>query len=71
MKYKQVISGAFLERLNRFVATVEIDGVTETVHIKNTGRCRELLAPRCRVYLAAAENENRKTRYDLIAVEKS
>ncbi|MCD7812224.1 MAG: DNA/RNA nuclease SfsA [Ruminococcus sp.] len=70
MKYKQVISGVFLERLNRFVAAVEIDGITETVHIKNTGRCRELLVPRCRVYLAAAENENRKTRYDLIAVEK-
>lgn len=70
MKYKQVISGVFLERLNRFVATVEIDGVTETVHIKNTGRCRELLVPHCMVHLAAAENENRKTRYDLIAVEK-
>ncbi len=70
MKYKQVLSGVFLERPNRFIAHVLLNGVRETVHVKNTGRCRELLLPGSKVYLAAAENPDRKTKYDLIAVEK-
>lgn len=70
MKYKNVIEGVFISRQNRFVATVEINGSAETVHVKNTGRCRELLVPRCRVYLSVSDNPSRKTKYDLIAVEK-
>lgn len=70
MKYKQVTEGIFLERPNRFIAYVDIDGVREKVHVKNTGRCKELLVPGNRVYLSAAENTNRKTGFDLIAVEK-
>lgn len=70
MKYKQIISGIFLERPNRFIAHVEINGMQETVHVKNTGRCKELLIPGSTVYLSIAENPNRKTKYDLVAVEK-
>lgn len=70
MQYGQVVKGIFRERPNRFVALVEIAGTLETVHVKNTGRCRELLLSGCTVYLAVAENPNRKTKYDLIAVEK-
>lgn len=70
MKYKQIISGIFLERPNRFIAHVEIDGVPEIVHVKNTGRCKELLLPGRTVYLSVADNPSRKTKYDLIAVEK-
>ncbi len=60
-----------MARPNRFVAKVEVDGGEETVHVKNTGRCRELLLPRVKVILSMADNPNRKTRYDLIAVEKA
>jgi sugar fermentation stimulation protein A len=70
MKYNKVVKGRFIKRPNRFIAEVETDGKIETVHVKNTGRCRELLVPGCTVYLAAAENPDRKTRFDLIAVEK-
>ena len=70
MKYRNVIAATFLSRPTRFIAYVEIDGVKETVHVKNTGRCRELLVHGCRVYLAGADNPARKTKYDLIAVEK-
>jgi len=70
MKYKNVISGKFIERPNRFIAKVEIDGKTETVHVKNTGRCKELLIPDTKVYLSLSDNPERKTKYDLIAVEK-
>ncbi|WP_298483722.1 DNA/RNA nuclease SfsA [uncultured Ruminococcus sp.] len=70
MKYKQIISGIFLERPNRFIAHVEIDGVPEIVHVKNTGRCKELLLSGSTVYLSVADNPSRKTKYDLIAVEK-
>ncbi len=70
MRYNTVISGRFLDRPNRFIAHVEtVDGV-ETVHVKNTGRCRELLVPGATVYLERGANPNRKTAYDLIAVEK-
>ena len=70
MKYNQVVEGVFLERPNRFVAKVKIDGSIETVHVKNTGRCRELLIPGSRVFLSRALNLDRKTAYDLISVYK-
>lgn len=70
MQYQTVKKGIFLHRPNRFIAQVEIDGHTETVHVKNTGRCRELLIPGATVYLEESGNPNRKTRFDLIAVEK-
>ena len=70
MKYKEIKKGHFLERLNRFVARVEIDGNVETVHVKNTGRCKELLLPGVEVILEVSDNPNRKTKYDLIAVYK-
>lgn len=70
MQYQAVKKGIFLHRPNRFIAQVEIDGQTETVHVKNTGRCRELLIPGATVCLEESGNPNRKTRFDLIAVEK-
>lgn len=70
MKYGRVIHGKFLERPNRFIANVEIEGHTETVHVKNTGRCRELLIPGTDVILEIADNPSRKTNYDLISVKK-
>ena len=70
MKYGAVTKGIFLERPNRFIARVIMDGETVVCHVKNTGRCRELLVPGATVYLAAAENPHRKTDWDLIAVEK-
>lgn len=70
MKYSKVISGRFIERPNRFVAIADINGKRETVHVKNTGRCKELLVPGCKVYLSVSDNPERKTRCDLIAVEK-
>lgn len=71
MKYNHVVPATFLSRSNRFIAKVCLcDGREETVHVKNTGRCKELLIPGCNVYLEKSENPNRKTLYDLIAVEK-
>ena len=70
MQYGTVISGRFLDRPNRFIAHVETEEGIETVHVKNTGRCRELLVPGATVYLEKGVNPNRKTAYDLIAVEK-
>lgn len=70
MKYKEVVTGKFVDRPNRFIAHVEIDGKVQTVHVKNTGRCRELLLPDVEVYLEVADNPARKTAYDLIAVYK-
>lgn len=70
MKYKNVVKGTFIERPNRFIAKVDIDGNIHTVHVKNTGRCRELLIKGSTVYLAKSDNLERKTLYDLIAVEK-
>lgn len=70
MRYQEVIPAVFLERPNRFIALVLVNGQTERVHVKNTGRCRELLIAGCTVYLAAGRNPSRKTKYDLIAVEK-
>ena len=71
MRYRNVIPAAFIDRPNRFIAHVEIGGRRETVHVKNTGRCRELLLPGAEVFLAGAENPERKTAWDLIAVRKS
>lgn len=70
MRYQSVIPGFFVARPNRFVAQVETADGMQTVHVKNTGRCRELLVPGARVYLAEGDNPARKTRFDLIAVEK-
>ena len=71
MKYGIVVKGSFIERPNRFIAHVQIGDNTETVHVKNTGRCRELLITGAEVWLEPAENPARKTKYDLIAVRKS
>lgn len=71
MKYGTVVPGRFLARPNRFIAHVELDGQTQICHVKNTGRCRELLVPGAQVYLEDfGPDTKRKTRYDLIAVEK-
>lgn len=71
MRYDNIISGTFVDRPNRFVAHVDIDGRRETVHVKNTGRCKELLIPGCEVWLTAPGTPGRKTEYDLVAVRKS
>lgn len=68
MKYANTLHGKFIDRPNRFCARVELCGRTETVHVKNTGRLGELLLPGAEVMLAAAENPERKTKYDLISV---
>ena len=70
MQYQNIRRGVFLDRPNRFVAHVEIGGLRETVHVKNTGRCRELLIPGREVILSHSDSPSRKTAYDLIAVEK-
>lgn len=70
MIYKNFLKATFLSRPNRFIAKVLINGSEETVHIKNTGRCKELLIPECTVYLSVSDNPLRKTKYDLVAVEK-
>lgn len=70
MQYPSVVEARFVSRPNRFVAQVLLDGTTQTVHVKNTGRCRELLVPGTPVYLTPAQNPLRKTPYDLIAVQK-
>ncbi|MDD7348670.1 MAG: DNA/RNA nuclease SfsA [Clostridiales bacterium] len=70
MKYNKTIHGQFCSRLNRFVAEVTINGKQETVHVKNTGRCKELLLPGAEVILEISDNPSRKTKYDLICVYK-
>ena len=70
MKYKNIVEGKFISRPNRFIAHVEIDGVEHVVHVKNTGRCRELLQPGATVYLEKSDNPARKTLYDLVSVKK-
>ena len=70
MKYKKVVKAKFIERPNRFIAFCDIDGKIEKVHVKNTGRCRELLTDNAVVYLEESDNPNRKTKYSLICVEK-
>lgn len=70
MKYTEIVKGRFLRRPNRFIAYVELDGRSERVHVKNTGRCRELLMPGAVVYLEKGAGPGRSTAYDLVAVEK-
>ena len=70
MKYKNIVKAKFIARPNRFIARVDLDGNELVVHVKNTGRCKELLIPGCTVYLDKAKNPERKTLYDLVAVEK-
>lgn len=70
MEYRTIVQAKFIERVNRFVAYVELLGKRERVHVKNTGRCRELLLPGAKVFLAQSDNPGRATAYDLVAVEK-
>lgn len=70
MRYDNLCRGTFLARPNRFVALVEIGGAVQRAHVKNTGRCRELLVPGCAAYLVHSDNPARKTAWDLVAVEK-
>ncbi len=70
MKYERIVEGRFIERPNRFVAYVDIAGKREKVHVKNTGRCKELLQDFAQVFLSYSENEGRNTAYDLVAVKK-
>ena len=70
MKYRNIVEGIFKERPNRFIAYVEVDGKTEVCHVKNTGRCKELLIPGVKVFLEESDNPDRKTKYDLISVYK-
>ena len=70
MHYPNMVPGTFLSRPNRFIAHIEIDGQVETVHVKNTGRCRELLPVGAEVWCQKSDNPNRKTKYDLITVRK-
>lgn len=71
MKYENIVNGIFIDRPNRFIAHVETGGAVETVHVKNTGRCRELLIPGAQVRLETSDNPARKTKYDLVAVYKN
>ena len=71
MQYRAVKKAVLLSRPNRFIAQVALEGAEETVHVKNTGRCRELLVPGAAVYLSEGSNPARKTRFDLVAVEKA
>ena len=70
MRYSKMVSGEFLSRPNRFIAHVAIDGKEEVCHVKNTGRCRELLPAGAKVWCEVADNPNRKTKFDLITVQK-
>ena len=70
MRYKNMVHGNFLARPNRFIAHVRIGGEVQVCHVKNTGRCRELLTPEARVWCQESGNPNRKTKYDLISVQK-
>lgn len=71
MKYTNIKKAIFLDRPNRFIAHAELDGQIETVHVKNTGRCRELLIPGAELWLTAPGTPGRKTTYDLVAVRKA
>ena len=70
MRYENVVQGRFLSRPNRFIALVELDGAETVCHVKNTGRCRELLVPGAEVYLVPGVTPGRRTPYDLVAVNK-
>lgn len=70
MKYSNIVKGTFIDRPNRFIANVLIDGKVEKVHVKNTGRCKEILTKGTTVYLEKSNNPNRKTKYSLISAYK-
>ena len=70
MRYEKITKGKFISRPNRFKAYVELNGEEELVHVKNTGRCAELLKAGATVYVQKSDKEERKTKWDLIAVEK-
>lgn len=70
MRYQNIVPGRFLSRPNRFIAHIEIDGKEQICHVKNTGRCKELLTPGATVWCEKSNNPTRKTLYDLIAVQK-
>lgn len=70
MKYERITKGMFLERPNRFIAHASLNGRQETIHVKNTGRCAELLKPGATIYVQESDNPARKTKWDLIGVEK-
>ena len=70
MKYRKIVKGKFIERPNRFIAYVDVDGEVCKCHMKNTGRCRELLLPGVRVFLEEGDNPDRKTKYSLVGVMK-
>ena len=71
MQYQNITRAVFIDRPNRFIAHAEVNGTVETIHVKNTGRCRELLVPGAEIWLTEPGTPGRKTRYDLIAVRKS
>ena len=71
MRYTNIIKAKFISQPNRFIALVETEGGEETVHVKNTGRCRKILVPGCTVYLTTPGSPGRKTKYDLVAAKKS
>lgn len=70
MKYRKIVEGRFIDRPNRFIAHVCIDGKVESVHVKNTGRCKEILLPDTKVLLEESDNLSRKTKYDLVTAYK-
>ena len=70
MRYENMVPGVFQARPNRFIAHIEIDGQMEVCHVKNTGRCRELLPQGAQVWCQGSDNPNRKTQFDLITVKK-
>ncbi len=71
MKYEKILPGTFISRPNRFIANVIIDGQQQIAHVKNTGRCKELLVPGAKIYVKDCRGRGRKTNYDLIAVYKN
>lgn len=70
MKYREIVGGVFIDRPNRFIAHVDVNGTVETAHVKNTGRCKELLVPGAAVRLEVSDDLKRKTKYDLVMVFK-
>ncbi len=70
MRYQKIVHGTFIERPNRFIAYCEVDGKREKCHVKNTGRCKEILVEGCKVILSVSDNPERKTKYDVIAAYK-
>ena len=70
MKYDNITQATFIKRPNRFIAEVVLEGQRERVHVKNTGRCKELLIPGCEIWLTAPGTPERKTKYDLVTVRK-